>query len=68
MTVLKTTVKSGCGVVLEGVDSYCWVTISRIPVPLRVGTAMAAKVMGVCLNVQNINRCMDTILKKSVLC
>ena len=69
--------KSGCGVFIKGVDRGRWVTISRIAVPLKVGTAMAAEIMGVCvltvildlifnptLCVQNINHCVDTILKK----
>ena len=67
--------KSGCGVV-KGVDRDKWVTITRIPVPLRVGTGMAAEVMGVCvltkilhlvfnncLSCQNNNQCIDTLLK-----
>ena len=41
--------KSGCGVVIEGVDRERWVTISQIAVPLNVGTAMAAEMMGVCV-------------------
>ena len=69
--------KSGCGVVIKGVDKNRWVTISRIAVPLRVGTAITAEVMGVCvlteildlvfkksLCIQNINRCMNKILDK----
>ena len=38
--------KSGCGVVIKGVDRGRWVTISRIAVPLKVGTAVAAEVAG----------------------
>ena len=58
-----------------------WVTISRIAVPLKVGTAMAAEMMGVCLLtgildlffhsclcVPNINRRIDTIMKKTMMC
>ena len=56
-----------------------WVTISKIAVPLKVGTATAAEMMCVCvcvltgildlvfhkcLCVQNINRCIDTTMKK----
>ena len=41
--------KSGCGVVIKGVDRVNWVTINKIAVPLKVGTAMAAEVMGVCV-------------------
>ena len=67
----------GCGVVIKGVDRGRWVTISKIAVPLKVGTAMAAEVAGVCvlteildlvfnnsLCVQKINRCLDRILDK----
>ena len=36
-----------CGVVIKGVDRERWVTISRIAVPLKAGTAMAAEMMGV---------------------
>ena len=32
--------KSGCGVVIKGVDMEIWVTINRIAVLLKVGTAM----------------------------
>ena len=34
--------------VIKGVDRDRWVTISKISVPLKVGTAMAAEVAGVC--------------------
>ena len=69
--------KSGCGVVIKEVDRERWVTISRSAVPLKVGTAMEAEMMGVCvltgildlifhkcLCVQNTSRCIGTILKK----
>ena len=39
----------GCGVVIEGVDRSRWVTTSRIAVPLKVGTAVASEVAGVCV-------------------
>ena len=45
MAVPKTICKSVCGVVIKGVDRERWVTISRIAVPLKVGTAMAAEMM-----------------------
>ena len=63
--------KSGCGVVIKGVDRERWVTISRSAVPLKVGTAVA-EVAGVCvltgildlvLNnfcVQSVNQCIKT--------
>ena len=41
--------KGGCGIVIKGVDRQKWVTISRIAVPLKVGAAMAAEVLGVCV-------------------
>ena len=41
--------RSVCGVVIKGVDRERWVTISKIAVPLQVGTAMAAEVAGVCV-------------------
>ena len=72
--------KSGCGVVIKGADRDKWVTISKVAVPLRVGTAMAAEVLGVCvlkeifdlvfhkcLNIQNMNRYIDTPSQKSVM-
>ena len=34
------TGKSGCGVVIEGVDRKILVTVSKIAVPLTVGTAL----------------------------
>ena len=64
-------------VVIKGVDRERCVTIGRIAVPLKVGTAMATEMMGVCvfagildlvfhkcLCVYNINRCINTIMKK----
>ena len=41
--------QSGCCVVIEGVDRSRWVTFTTISAPLKVGTAMAAEVAGVCL-------------------
>ena len=56
--------RSGCGVVVKGVDRGKWVTISQIAVPLKVGKAMATEIMGVCkkLNLGNTSRCIDAIL------
>ena len=67
----------GCGVVIKGVDRERWVTISRIAVPLKVGTTMAAEVAGVCvltgilvlvlnkcLCVQSVNQCINSFLNK----
>ena len=45
----KDTGKSGCGVVIKGVDREWWVTINRIAVSLKVGTVMAAEIMGACV-------------------
>ena len=65
---------------MKGVDRDKYVTISRIAVLLGDGTAMAAEVMCVCvpteildlvfnrsLSLHNINRCIDTLFKKSVM-
>ena len=62
---------------IKGVDRDRWVTINKISVPLKVGTAMAAEVAGVCvltgvldlvfnksLCAQNINQCINRILNK----
>ena len=67
--------RSGCGIVIQGVDREKWVTISKIAVPLNVGAAMAPEVIGVCvltsaldlilcksLSVQNINQRINRIL------
>ena len=72
---LKDNGKSGGGVVMKVVDRSRWVTISRIAVPLKIGTAMAAEVAGVCvltgildlvfnkcLCVQSVNQCINRIL------
>ena len=69
--------ESGCGVVIKGVDRERWVTISRIAVPLKVGTAIAAETMGVCMPTgildlvfhkclcgQITDMCIDTSMKK----
>ena len=68
--------KSGCCVVKKGVDRERWVTISKIAVLRKVGAATAAEMMGVCVLTgfldlvfhkclcgQNINHCVDTIMK-----
>ena len=67
--------RSGCGIVIKGVDREKWVTINKIAVPLKVGAAMAAAVIGVCvltsvlglilcksLSVQNVNQRINRIL------
>ena len=41
--------KSSCGIVIKEVDRQKWVTISKIAVLLKVGAAMAAEVLGVCV-------------------
>ena len=69
--------KSGCGVVIKGVDWSRWVTIIRIAVTLKIGTAMAAEVAGVCvlmgifdvvftkrLCVQSVDKCINSIRNK----
>ena len=65
----KTIGRSGCGVVIEGVDRAKWVTISKIAIPLK-GAAMAAEIAGVSDRLQmlvcakNINHCINRILNK----
>ena len=67
--------RSGCGVVILGVDKEKWVTISKIALPLRECTDMAVEMTGVCLlmgvlnlilnknlNVGNVNRCIGKVL------
>ena len=64
--------ESGCGVVVIRVDREKWVTISKGALPLRMCTAVAPEMTGVCLficvlnlipkgnlSVGNINRCVD---------
>ena len=41
--------RSGCGVVIKGVDRNLWIAISTIAVPLGNGTAMTAELVGVCV-------------------
>ena len=41
-----TDVRSGCGVVIKGVDKDKWITLSGMSVPFRTCTAMAAEVAG----------------------
>ena len=43
----KNNGRSDCGIVIEGVDKDTWVTLSKVAVPMGVGTAMAAKVPSV---------------------
>ena len=67
---------SGCGVVMRAFDRKNWITISKIVVPLKVCTAIAAELTGV--NVlaevldllldkmfkwENVNECIDRILE-----
>ena len=64
--------KRECGVVIKGADRESWVTISRIAVPsklisritvpLKVGTAIAAEVAGVCVR----TGILDLVFKKCV--
>ena len=46
--VVEDNGKSG-RVVIKGVDRDRWVTISKISVPLKVGTTKAPEVAGVCV-------------------
>ena len=53
----KNNGRSGCGINIKGVDKDKWITIGKIAVPLGIGTAMAAEVMGAyfgaCSNLEN---------------
>ena len=42
----KTDGRSGCGVVIKGVDRDQWITISKIAVPWNACAAMTAEVVG----------------------
>ena len=46
---MRTVGKVGAVRGINGVDREIWVTISRTAVALKVGTAMAAEVAGVCV-------------------
>ena len=41
--------RSGCGIVVKGVDREKWVTITKIALPLKASATMAAEVVGVCV-------------------
>ena len=41
--------RSVCGFVIKGVDVEKWITISKIAVPLGIGTTMEDEVVGVCV-------------------
>ena len=45
----KISGRSGCGVAIKGVDRKKWIAISKIAVPLGIGTARTADVVGVCV-------------------
>ena len=72
----RTDGRSGCGVVIKGVDQDKCITSSKIAAPLKACTAMAAEVAGVCvlmgildlvmretINENSINQCTDEIVK-----
>ena len=59
----KVNGRSGCGAVTKGVDRNMWVTTSKIAVPLGVGTAMAAEVMGVCVLTSILDLALHTSLR-----
>ena len=71
----KTGGRSGCGVVMKGVDRDKWITFSTIALPLTTCTAMAAEVVGSRyfdwrlgfgvgnISVENIHQCIDEIIK-----
>ena len=67
--------RSGCGVVIKGVDRNKWITISKIAEPLSIGTTIIAEVVGVCvltgivdlvlnksLSMKNNNQCIDAVI------
>ena len=45
----KNNDNSGCGVVIKGTDREKWVTIEEIAITLKVRTALAAEIAGVCV-------------------
>ena len=68
--------RSGCGVVIKGVDKDKWISISKIAGPSRMCTAMAAEVVDVCvltgildlvlgknISVKANNQCIDAVIK-----
>ena len=67
--------RSGCGV-LQGLDRDRWITISKIAVPLKACTAMAADAAGASIltvildlvlrktiSVEAINQCINDVIK-----
>ena len=50
----KTDGRSGCGVVIKGVDRDKWITISTIALLVRKKTATAAEVVVVCVLMGNL--------------
>ena len=55
--------RSGCGVLIKGVDRDRWITISRIAEPLKACTAMAAEVVGVSVLLSGT---LDLVLVKTI--
>ena len=77
----KTNGRSGCGVVIKGVDRDNRITIRQVAVPLSMCTAMAAEVVGFCIltgimdlvlgkniSVKAINQCIDAVIKITLRC
>ena len=75
----KINQRSGCGIVIQGVDRNKWITISKVAVPLGIGTTMAAEVMGArvltgildlvlhkSLSIKNVSQCIDAMVKQKV--
>ena len=56
--------KSGCGVVIQGIDRGRWVTVTGIAVPSKVCTSMAAEGAGVCV----LTGILDLIFCKILVC
>ena len=56
----KNNGRSGCGVVIKGAGKGKWITIGKIAVPVGIGKAMEAEVMGVC----GVTSMLDLVLRK----
>ena len=58
----KTDGRSGCGVVIKGVDRDRWITISNTAVLLKACTAMAPEVVGV----SRLTGILNLMLRKTI--
>ena len=63
----QTMEKSGCGVVIKGIDRDRWVAVSKNAVPLKDGIGVCVLtetldlVFNKCQCMQKINQCIETI-------